>query len=51
MRYITNEFDRNQLNFMPISFDEMIDANNPVRVIEGTDIAHNLQTAVDGKII
>src|SRR5665647_514449 len=34
MGYVAKEFDRNQLNFIPISFDEMIDENNPVRVIE-----------------
>lgn len=34
MGYVTKEFDRNQLNCIPISFDEMIDENNPVRVIE-----------------
>ena len=34
MGYVTNEFDRNQLNFIPMSFDELIDENNPVRVIE-----------------
>ena len=34
MGYVAKEFDRNQLNFIPISFDEMIDDNNPVRVIE-----------------
>jgi transposase len=34
MSYVTKEFDRNQLNLIPISFDEMIDENNPVRVIE-----------------
>ena len=34
MGYVTKDFDRNQLNFMPISFDELIDENNPVRVIE-----------------
>ena len=34
MGYVTKEFDREQLNFIPISFDEMIDENNPGRVIE-----------------
>jgi len=34
MGYVTKEFDRDQLNVIPISFDEMIDENNPVRVIE-----------------
>jgi len=34
MGYVTKDFDRNQLNFMPLSFDELIDENNPVRVID-----------------
>jgi transposase len=32
--YITKEFNRNQLNLIPLSFDEMIDDNNVVRVID-----------------
>ena len=32
-RYIKGD-NRNQLNLIPISFDEMIDENNPVRVID-----------------
>lgn len=34
MDYVTKKFDRDQLNFIPLSFDELIDENNPVRVIE-----------------
>ena len=34
MGYVTNEFDRNQVNLMPLAFDELIDENNPVRVID-----------------
>lgn len=34
MGYVSKEFDRNQLSFAPFSFDELIDENNPVRVIE-----------------
>lgn len=34
MRYKTNEFNRNQIGLVPLSFDELIDENNPVRVID-----------------
>jgi len=34
MRYIEGKTDRDQISFTPISFDEMIEENNPVRVME-----------------
>ncbi len=34
MSYIKNEFDRNQVSMLPISFDELISEDNPVRVID-----------------
>jgi len=34
MGYVKKNFDRDQFSFMPVSFDELIDENNPVRVIE-----------------
>ena len=34
MGYIEGRIDRNQIDFMPMSFDEMIGEDNPVRVID-----------------
>jgi len=34
MRYIQGEIDRQQLNILPIAFDDLINEDNPVRVIE-----------------
>lgn len=34
MRYIEGKMDRDQVSFNPISFDEMIEKENPVRVID-----------------
>lgn len=34
MRYVEGKIDRDQVSFMPISFDEMIVEENPVRVID-----------------
>jgi len=33
-RYITNNTNRNQINLLPMSLDEMISEDNPVRVID-----------------
>ena len=32
--YVTSEFDRNQVNLIPMAFEDLIDENNPVRVID-----------------
>lgn len=34
MGFATNDFDRNQINLMPLALDDMIDENNPVRIME-----------------
>lgn len=34
MGFVTNDFDRNQYSLIPMSLDEMIGENNPVRVVE-----------------
>jgi transposase len=33
-RFVTNKTDRNQINLLPMSLDEMISQDNPVRVID-----------------
>ncbi|MBP2633670.1 MAG: transposase, partial [Firmicutes bacterium] len=33
-RYISNNTDRNQINLIPMSFDDMISEDNPVRVFD-----------------
>lgn len=58
MRYIEGKTDRNQISFAPISFDEMIEESNPVRVmdafIEMLDIkalgCSHYETSVTGRM-
>lgn len=33
-RYISNNTDRNQVNLIPMSLDEMISEDNPVRILD-----------------
>ncbi len=49
MNYVTSEFDRNQLSMAPMSFDELIDAENPVRVIDSFIDAADLSSCKHAK--
>jgi hypothetical protein len=41
-RYISNNTDRNQINLIPMSFDDMISEDNPVRILDASIDTLNL---------